>query len=437
MKRAKKQPAGASATRTKAKTAGRRRALSWEDCAAIGARGFAYLIASIVAVGCVALACAANMDWSADGDQVLRAVQFASIIGGALFFALSAQGSTNPAGRAGFAALALVCVGFNIWCAYQNGAHRNAQTRDNLRGEISAAQRYDSERAELVAKRDRAAITSGRETTDALEAQIAAAKSNFVWRRSRECSDVTLPDSKALCDGFRGLQGRLAAAREYERSSFEIRAMDAEWAGKAAPASAAPEIDGLAVFFNLSEQDKTLLAVILKDWWPAIMVEIFAAIGPFSVFRLAGSLLAAPSAPQRRQSEVLPLATTSAPAPDTQAAPVEVGPVARFVTDALEPARGGRVEPGALYEHFRKWCAIHGVEPVNNNRFGREAGALIKRDTTKRRQYLGFALRPLPPIALHVVSDNGTVDAKLAHSVMRVLPIVARQNAAARAAALH
>jgi len=383
------------------------RALSWGDCGAIGAKAAAYLVAAVAAVACVSLACLANMDWSANADPVKQGVQFASIIGGALFFSLSALIPPGAAGRIGFAVLAVVCISFNVWCAYENASHRNAQVRDNLRGEISAAQRYDSERVELVAKRDRAATVSGREPSDALEARIAAARNNLAWRRSRECTDVTLPDSKALCDGFRDLQARLAAARAYERLSFELRALDAERQGKAAPASASPEIDGLAVGlaflgFELDEQGKTVAAVVLRDFWPAAMVEIFAAIGPFSAFRLASLLLLFPSAPQRRPTDGAPLKKAHTPTPDTVGA--STSPVARFITEALEPAKGGRIEAGALYQHYRRWAAVHGVEPISQQAFGREAGALIKRASSKRRQYLGFALRPMVPVALHAVA---------------------------------
>lgn len=49
---------------------------------------------------------------------------------------------------------------------------------------------------------------------DGLKAEVQAMEGDRIYRRSKECANVTLPESRAFCDKLAGIKGRVASATE-------------------------------------------------------------------------------------------------------------------------------------------------------------------------------------------------------------------------------
>lgn len=99
---------------------------------------------------------------------------------------------------------------------------------------------YEDSRAELAAAREQLPVFTARlqklqeanawlptVTADGVRAEIANLEGDRIYTRSKQCSSVTLADSRAFCDRLADARGRLAAVEEVASLDQQIAATQA------------------------------------------------------------------------------------------------------------------------------------------------------------------------------------------------------------------
>lgn len=128
-------------------------------------------------------------------------------------------------------------------------------------------------------------------TAPALEAEIANAEGDHVFKRSKQCKDVTLPESRAYCDRLTATRTRLAAIKQLNAASDrmdqlqrQIETAQARLDKRTAEAAeTAPPPNTIA--------NQTTIAAVLVNWWSGKRGE--AALTPTATEQHATNIMIA------------------------------------------------------------------------------------------------------------------------------------------------
>jgi hypothetical protein len=260
-----------------------------------------------------------------------------------------------------------------------------------------------------------------------IKAELAsAAVPLHIWRRSRQCLDLTLEESRLACAPVLGLRKELAAAEAAERLEAQLVAGRTQLATASVAGSVVdPQASALARLIGADEGTiRTGIAVLLAG-----LVEVGSALGftlvsmatarntqpPSTIKRVAGSSdTAGPrgeaprsTRPQalehrvqtrhraahnrlRRSCTSCQLAGPSdtAPLPSSGAVPgsqvksnpqssSRSDPLDRWIETRLNMDPAGSIPARDAYADFCRWARASGIEPCTETRFGRGFTARI------------------------------------------------------------
>ena len=186
------------------------------------------------------------------------------LMGAAILFALSlAFNLTNAAGLVGGA---------------RDGMREDAKARMTKVGR--AQERLSQVKLDL----DRQRSNSGNATPEMAEAELFGLRADPVFKRSAECTSVTLPDSKALCQKIADMLARKSTVEQVQKLETEradLTAKLTQWG--AAPATVDPKVDRitslLGLLIDVSQDGQRWIGISL-DLGTATLVELMAAFLP-------------------------------------------------------------------------------------------------------------------------------------------------------------
>jgi hypothetical protein len=231
---------------------------------------------------------------------------------------------------------------------------------------------------------------------DVIKAEMSsAAVTPHIWRRSRQCSDVTLDESRAACAAVLGLRRELAAAQAAERLERQLVAGRAQLATVAVAGTVAdPQAGALARLTGLDESTiRTGIALLLAG-----LVEAGSALG-FTLVAVATARNPPALAPR-----YVPGSTKAPGRPANAQQPAATDAIECWVKTRIQVDASGRIPAREAYADFCRWVrATAGGEPATETRFGRQltarirelGGAKVKR--RDRAYYEGVALAAPKP----------------------------------------
>lgn len=122
-------------------------------------------------------------------------------------------------------------VGNRVADSQQTGVHNAAYkaVQDNRASEKHNLELWIDQRSQLMAARAERLklnpwITSA--SSEGLQDQIANMEGDFVFKRSKQCADVTLPESRRFCDKRAGLKNQLGSINEFNHDAEEVAKLD-------------------------------------------------------------------------------------------------------------------------------------------------------------------------------------------------------------------
>ena len=297
-------------------------------------------------------------------------------------------------------ALFAVATAYSVASAVGFASVTRASTAGEVQADITRAEdlRVDLERVRSA--RD----DLGRQRLSAAVAgDLAAARQSHRWASTSECTDATVPRSRAFCDRYFGLEGELATAQRAEQLDDEIQDLTGQvrytaLTGVAAAGETDPQVAALKRIFGVeSEMVRSALTILV-----AAFVELGSGVGLLvSVSHL--------SLNQREEGEETSRATVCEPAAacqplsgESDAPPSDE----QWGHDRLVMEAGARVSATALYQDYVQWCFAHGrADAVTQTAFAvwlGEAGVTSKRKISGAWHYMGVRLRDASDVVVHL-----------------------------------
>jgi hypothetical protein len=238
-----------------------------------------------------------------------------------------------------------------------------------------------------------------------INADIARARLEKPFARSKGCTEVTLEESRALCKALAKLDAERAKVAEAAEISGKLAATNIRLGGIDAAAAirpADPQAQSLAnlitpVHTVSPEGVRTALAVLI-----ALLIEIGSGLGPWL---LSG---------RRVRPEAPAAAVEEAPGPDEVApeAPPDSAeqpehPVAAWLEDATYEHPGAEIPALDLLKACNTWLEKNGDPPVERTALGTELRRLGYEKVRRKGKtlYCGIAMRP--PKRARLVVSNG------------------------------
>ena len=275
--------------------------------------------------------------------------------------------------------------------------------------------------------------------SDVIKAELfSAAVPLHIWRRSRQCQDVSLQESRSACAPVLGLRKELVAAEAAERLEAQLVAGRAELATTSVVGSVAdPQASGLARLAGLDEATvRTGIALLLAGLIEAGSALGFTLVsvatgrnpqpatpphhppGPSNAARPSGRVRPFPNANSRRRREAptrhqgaaaghhaCGLCDSSCRLAGSRDVPPRRGPrsaagsgratntewpkvLERWVQIRLKIDAGDSIPAREAYADFCRWARSAGIEPCTETRFGRFLSARIVQlggNKTKKR----------------------------------------------------
>ena len=306
--------------------------------------------------------------------------------------------------RAGIATLIfLSCLGWSLLSSM--GLY--ALARNEAASSTGAVQ---ASYADLKSQRDHAqqrldAIGSLRPSSQ-IDADIAAARRDKLWDRSKQCTEATTGESRSFCARIDKLTGELGAAKEAEGLKSDVGSLQTKMSGVdlgTVLRVADPQAAALSRLTGLSEDRvRDIIAMFL-----AVLLELLSG---FTLFALtpARRAVAAATEPKAvtisqqakggtpvKTIESLPPAANvvAMPAPKPakvvvalaqpaalpSPAPLKaVGAVDRYAAARLKPAKGRKLSADELFADYSRWCAVEKCEPLEKDVFGERFATLSK-----------------------------------------------------------
>ncbi|MFM9848447.1 MAG: hypothetical protein ACKVP3_14955 [Hyphomicrobiaceae bacterium] len=316
------------------------------------------------------------------------------------------------------AVLGLICLAWSLASA----AGFALSTRDHIAAVHAAASQVNNGWTTTIRRAgEQLALVGQSRPPTVIEAELAGQMvPAAIWKRTRECVELTLPESRDACSRTLALRQELAAAQSAHALEERIAEARRELATKPAVGqSADPQVVGLAAMVGIEEATlRRSLALLL-----AVLVEVGSAFG----FALAHAATASPPPPLRSHAPPRTGATpqtgkapknaprNSAPSAVVsfaeQAARLKRGrrpttdpdqSLARWTEECVQWDHHGCVGARTAYEAYCRWAENVGITAVTETKFGRSLTARITAmggSKTKRREgsvYLGIRIVGAP-----------------------------------------
>jgi hypothetical protein len=224
-----------------------------------------------------------------------------------------------------------------------------------------------------------------------IQAEIGAtAIAPHILRRTRQCTDLTLSESRLACAPLLALQKELAAAEAAER--LETRVVTGRTELAAAPVAglvADPHAGALARITGFDEATIRVAVALLL----ATLVEMGSALG----FTLVAAATSA-NPTQKQGTHAAGLANVACQTAPIARAQVAGAAFERWVETQLKWNSSAEIAARAAYAEFCRWSRAAGLTPCSETRFGRDLTERITRlggGKQKRRDrtyYRGFAV---------------------------------------------
>src|SRR5215831_19355697 len=188
------------------------------------------------------------------------------------------------------------------------------------------------------------------------------------WRRSRQCFELSLEESRVACGPVLGLRKELAAAEAAERLETQLVAGRTQLATvPVAGFIADPQASALARLTGTDEATirigVALLLAGLIEAGSALGFTLVAVATPRNPPRGAPIRVAAPANTARRCGNGRRQARTDA--------------LERWVQARLKVDAAGFIPAREAYADFCRWAPAVGIEPCTETRFGRDFSATI------------------------------------------------------------
>jgi hypothetical protein len=241
-----------------------------------------------------------------------------------------------------------------------------------------------------------------------------------IWRRSRNCADLVLEESRVACAPVVGLRKELAAAEAAERLETQLVAGRAQLATVAVAGSIAdPQASALAKLTGADEATiRTFVALLL-----AALIEAGSALGftlvsvatarsppppapghvpgPANTARLRANVQHAPATNSitrrvqtrlavgsanhiaARESSTIHAASSPSHAPGSKVwrganqHATDADVLGRWIRERLKANAVARIPAREAYTDFCRWARDRDIEPGTETRFGRDFSAKI------------------------------------------------------------
>ena len=115
----------------------------------------------------------------------------------------------------------------------QNASYAN--TQDSVKDDVDMRKVLQARYDELKAANPWVASA----TTEGLRSEIEALEGDYVFKRSKSCANVTIPESRKFCDKRAELKKRVAATEEFNGVAKQLEALSKSLTGKREVASKA------------------------------------------------------------------------------------------------------------------------------------------------------------------------------------------------------
>jgi hypothetical protein len=275
-----------------------------------------------------------------------------------------------------------------------------ATTKAHVLGDASAARaKYEAAIADRERIEARIAAIGDIRSASEIRADVETARLDKIFARSKECSDVTLDDSRNFCGGLARLNAELQKAidiaglrRRLDDTVSKLSEMDISLVMR----SADPQAETLARLAGpfISADPGTVrsaLAVLI-----ALLIEIGSGLG------LWLSTGHRPAQRERLQETIKDSQVADHAGRQPHEAPAAVSEarachVERWLAECVADRKGGYVTAREMLESFASWCALHSEKNIGQTLLGKRLGEL---DYAKKKQggtirYLDIALRPV------------------------------------------
>ena len=279
-----------------------------------------------------------------------------------------------------------VFVGFSAF-SLMSALGFAADLRSNMAGKREAANaalsQKQSEQASL--RKELSALGTVR-PEHLITADLAIARQDRRWTSSKECTDATVPGSRAFCQTYLGLQASLVSSREAGRVERQIATVEGEISAMRAAGAGAESDPQVAVIARLLSQDRDVIRTVLVVA-AALLVEAGSGLGLWLALGHSEPQRGGRSADASTAAERIQLKRSDEPQPKTingmavlpaLLPPRIAGSVVDFCIDRLHPTSDGGLTMLGLYRSYETWCQARDFEPVSRTEFAREFGVLAR-----------------------------------------------------------
>ncbi len=196
------------------------------------------------------------------------------------FFIVAAIRNRTYSQALGGALLFVLCLTYSLSNSLGFGALNRADTTGER---VLQAQTHQDLRSELDRLREALKALPEHRPSGTVLGEMEAVKQNTRWTSTKGCTDATITESRAYCEGYFKLQAEHAAAEKAEKLDARIttiRTQLGEMTAVAASKSGDPQSQVLASLSGRSvDEVQTALTVLI-----ALLVELGASLGFYIAF---------------------------------------------------------------------------------------------------------------------------------------------------------
>ncbi len=330
-----------------------------------------------------------------------------------------------------------VCSIFNVSNAIGIAAGNRAESITGRETARTIVEGLQWQLGTTIQSRDSLAKEAGGKTAVMVRADLASLQQRVEWASSKQCTDATIPISRAFCADYKTKEGLLDAAARVEDLDRLISEISAKLANAHAVIgqSADPQastINSALAFFGVKVKDGDVGTGL--SLWFALAIEAIGSLGliafrmllletgssmPKKITRVKedfGRILSSPRMPVisavkvTRKSLVPESRQLPAPAPAKKPykkgpTPEDLSSIQDWLSERITIRRGKEVQAAECYANYRAWCEEREISPATFNRFGRTIRGEMKIDAAMksgRVHYQGVAFKVTP---LRVVAN--------------------------------
>ncbi len=211
---------------------------------------------------------------------------------------------------------------------------------------------YDYWRADLMRNRAHLAELPRHRPPTVVIKKLDALRQDRRWSSTRQCSDATLPKSRAFCVAYNELQAELATGRQAAKLESKIENLREKLAAASSAANLKrgdPQASLIADIMHIDiSKIQTGLIILI-----ATLVELGSALGMF---------LATSHGELRRVTRSL--CSNDLPRSDDSSLRPQ-GDIAKFALAKLEQAPGSNLDIAALFYAYCTWCEAENLQPID------------------------------------------------------------------------